>query len=80
MPAWTTADGHATHRLTPDQRAELRLRIDAAVRAVLYQQRFTHRFCPDCGEHLHKSEFPDGRGRVCFGCLALAESEGGGAL
>jgi hypothetical protein len=65
------ADGYAT-RLTREQRAELRLRIDAYRREILHRQRFSLRLCPGCGQWLHRSEFGQGGG-VCRLCLGIGE-------
>jgi hypothetical protein len=82
MASWTTADGHATHRLTFEQRAELRLRIDAARRELLHRQKRHYRECPGCREFVHRGDFPYRHKRpgwLCVRCVAVAEGEGGGA-
>jgi hypothetical protein len=69
-----------SRHLTYDQRWALRLGIDAAVREVFAERRYSHRFCSDCGWFLPKSAFPGGtERRLCHDCAALAEREGGEA-
>jgi hypothetical protein len=65
--------GSPSRHLTFEQRLAVRLGVDAVVREALHRQESRYRRCPGCDLWQHRSDFPNGRGRVCRYCVRLME-------